>query len=351
MSIENFVRAMPKVDLHVQLEGALQKELVLLIAEQADIARTYKRPKQFNDWVSLYQEPDFKRLDEIVHEAAAWVRHPDDLARVVYDLGLRYAKQQVKYAEVTVMPALFTEAGLTFQQFLDGINDGADRVERAWQVRIRWILGMARELPRKGDDIARWATSVSAQKGNVVAMSLVGREDAQPVAQFKKAFATAEKKELPRITQVYSYPDADSFEGVMEVVNPVRITDAWGLLDDEEAQAYVIENDIAVMMTPSREVRLGRIESLADYPFRQLFDTGVNMILGSGMPAMYESSLDDEYFAAVEYGGLTLDEIQNMTLNAVRASLLPEDDKQAMLEEFQQTIDDLAEEHLAGETE
>src|SRR5690606_22028815 len=116
-------------------------------------------------------------------------------------------KQNVKYAEITVNPAIYTDLGMSFQMLMEALNDGADRAERAWGVKLAWIMSMPRERPRKSDDIARWATSATAQKGNVVGMSLVGREDAQPVAQFKKAFSTVEKKNIPRISHAYSYPD------------------------------------------------------------------------------------------------------------------------------------------------
>lgn len=349
MSVESYIHAMPKVDLHVQLEGALQIDFMLMIAEQTDIAGTYKKTKQFQEWVQLLKAPDFNRIDEIARETSAWVRHPEDIARAVYDFAVRCSKENIHYAEISVLPSLYTDLGLGFIEFLDALNDGADRAERAWQVRLNWILAIPRENPRKSDDIARWATSTQAQKGHVVAMSLVGREHAQPIAQFKKAFQTVEKKELARITHVYSYPDADSFNGVMEIVNPTRITDAWGLIDDDEALAYVVDQQIPVMLTPTREVRLGRIRSVAEYPLRELVNRGVNVVLGSGMPVLFDTSLSAEYTAAVEQAGLTLDEIEAIALNSVRAALLSAEDRRTLFTEFQDAYAALRAEHLVEE--
>jgi adenosine deaminase len=214
---------------------------------------------------------------------------------------------------------------------------------------LNWILAIPRDRPRKSDDIARWATSATAQKSNVVGISLVGREDAQPIAQFKKAFNMVERKGLERITNVYSYPDADSFNGVIENVNPTRITDAWGLLDDPEAVQYVVENEIPVLLTPTREVRLGRIQSVAEYPLPELLDKGVKVVLGSGMPALFETTLNDEYVAAVELAGVTLDEIQTIARNGIDAAVLPPHEKQVMLSEFDATCAALRDTHLVEE--
>ncbi|MDQ7027078.1 MAG: hypothetical protein Q9P44_16155 [Anaerolineae bacterium] len=351
MSIESFIRAIPKVDLHVQLEGAIQKDLILLIAEQNDIASTYKKLKLYQAWVDLLKKPDFKKLDDIARETSVWVRHPEDIARVIYDLGVSYSKQNIKYAEISVIPALYTDMDLGFTEVIHALNDGADRLQRAWQVKLNWLLAIPRDRPRKSDDIARWATSVTAQKGNVVGLTLVGKEDLQPIAQFKKAFNTVEKKGLARITHVLSHPHSDSFQEVVDTVNPSRLTDAWGLLDDPEAVDYVVENEIPVLLTPTREVRLGRISSVAEYPLPQLLDRGVKVVLGSGMPALYETSLNDEYVAAVEQAGVTLDEIQKIARNGFEAALVSDDEKQTMLNDFEQSCAALREEHLAEETE
>ncbi|MDQ7034569.1 MAG: hypothetical protein Q9P01_06960 [Anaerolineae bacterium] len=142
MSIESFIRAIPKVDLHVQLEGAIQKDLILLIAEQNDIASTYKKLKLYQAWVDLLKKPDFKKLDDIARETSVWVRHPEDIARVIYDLGVSYSKQNIKYAEISVIPALYTDMDLGFTEVIHALNDGADRLQRAWQVKLNWLLAI-----------------------------------------------------------------------------------------------------------------------------------------------------------------------------------------------------------------
>jgi adenosine deaminase len=340
MSIEAAIRALPKVDLHVQFEGAISKEFVLLVAEQTDVVRSYKKAKDYRNIMSSFKSPNFNDIDEIARETSAWVRHPEDIARAVYDLAVSYSKQNVKYAEIAVNPAIYTDLGMTFQMLMEGLTDGADRAERAWGVKLGWILSMPRERPRKSDDIARWATSATAAKGNVVGMSLVGREDAQPVAQFKKAFQTAEKKDLPRITHMFSYPDSDSFNGVLEIVMPNRITDAWGVLQDSEAVSYLVEHDIPVLVTPTREVKLGRIKSVANYPIRAMLESGLNVTIGSGMPAFFETTLTDEYLKLAE-AGITLQEIQLLIRNGIRAAYLPDEEKSDLMVELEQSIIEL----------
>ena len=114
---------------------------------------------------------------------------------MVYDIGVVLSKAKVIYAEICVAPSEFMQtSSMSIDVFINALNDGRDRALRAWGVDMSWVLCIPCENPRVGDDVARWATSAAAKSGNVVALGLIGEENAQPVGQFKRAFATAHKK-------------------------------------------------------------------------------------------------------------------------------------------------------------
>jgi adenosine deaminase len=351
MSIESYIRAMPKVDLDIQLEGSLPRDLLMLIAEQIDIASSYKKRRDYNEWVSLLEDSPYTRFDETARETASWLRYPEDIARGVYEVGVSLHKQNVRYAEVSVVPPVFTETGMSYQQFLNAINDGRDRVQRAWGVTMNWIFSIPRDNPRKSDEISRWATSTTGRGGHVVGIGLVGKEDAQPIAQFKKAFQTAQKKEMPVVAHWHTGVDAEYSEDTLELAQPMRVTNCWGLVDDEDAMNILVENDIPIVVTPSRELRFGHIRDVANYPFQELLEQDIKIIFSSGMPSMYESSLVNEYLMAVQDGNLSLAQLREIASNAVEYSLLPEMEKADMYSQFQQAYNDLEAEHLSDEPE
>jgi len=343
MSIESFIQAMPKVELNIHLEGTLRKETLLTIAEQNDIQDNLKHFKQ---WIALLDTPDYARLPELIVTTNSWLQQPDDLTRVVYELGVTLAKQNVRYAEVSVNPLLYMEQGLTFEQFLSAINDGRNRVERGWQVRLAWILDLPRDQPRKADDVVRWVTSAAAKKGGVVALALTGRDDAQPVAQFERPFKTAQKKDTPRIASAGDVLGAEAVLEVIHQLEPDRIVDAWGTVDAPDVIQLLNERHIPVDVCMARALCLGWVESYAKYPLRQLVDDGITVTLNSGMPAFYKTSLVDEYLAVIEHCDFAPDELETLALNAVRASLLPDDEKKTMLAEFTTTYAQLRAEHI-----
>jgi aminodeoxyfutalosine deaminase len=344
MSVESYVRAMPKVELHIHLEGAMQKNTLLLIAEQNEISENLKH---FDEWIRLLDNPDFSRLDEIVTTVSSWLQQPEDITRIVYDLGVKLKEQNILYAEVSVNPALYTENGITFEQFLAAINDGRDRVERAWGVHIAWILTIPRDQPRKADDILRWATSASSRKGGVVALGLSGREDIQPIGQFERAFGAAEKKELPRAPHAGNVLGA---EGILEVIHnlaPNRIYDGWGSADAPDVLKLLVEGHISLNVSLGQAVNLGWVSNYSKYPLRALYDDGVVLTIGADMPSFYKTTLTDEYLAVVEHCDFSVEELEELVLNAVRTSFMSDEDKEALLEKFTQEYTRLRAEHIA----
>jgi adenosine deaminase len=343
MSTESFIRAMPKVELNLHLEGSIRKDTLLTIAEQNDIP---EEVKHFSQWGTLLDNPDFVRLDEIISTITGWLRQPDDLTRVVYELGVSLAKQNVRYAEVHVNPLPYLVLGMTFEQFLSAINDGRSRVERGWRVRMSWILTIPRDDPRRADDILRWATGAAARKGGVIGMGLSGREDAQPAAQFERPFRTAQKKELPRVAEAGHILGA---EGVLDVINqlePERIVDGWGTVDAPDVIQLLTEKHITLDVCMARALCTGLVETYAKYPLRELYDDGITLTINSGMPAFYKTTLSDEYLAIIEHNDFLLEELEELALNAVRVSFQAEEEKAAMLAEFAAEYERLRTEHL-----
>lgn len=346
MSVESFIRAMPKVELHVHLEGAIRLETLRIIAEQNEIPETLK---DYATWIDLVEHPDYQRIDETIFTISQWLQAPEDLSLMAYELGVSLAKQNVKYAEVQVNPIPYIEGGLAFDQFITAINDGRDRAERGWHVRMAWILTMTRDNPRRSDDILRWATGASARKNGIVALGLSGPENAQPIGQFERAFRNAEKKELPCVPHAGDTLGGEGVLEVLQVAHPYRLVDGWGSADAPDVLQQLVEQHIPLDVTIARQLCLGHLENYAGYPLRHLYDEGVLLTINSDMPAFYKTTLNDEYLAVFEHCGFAPEEIEELALNAVRYSLLQEDECQAMLESFRTTYASLRVEHLVSE--
>ena len=333
MSFRDFITALPKVELNLQLTGALRKESLLLIANQNGI------PNQMDDfahWVEMIDRPDPARLDEIARVLGSWIMYPEDIALVIYDIGVALSKQNVPYAEVAVTPSDFIgSARMNFDAFIDALNDGRDRAKRAWNVEMSWIFCIPRDNPRAGDDVARWASGSAARLGNVVAIGLVGAEDAQPVGQFKRAFATAHRKGLYTVASAGESFGADGIREALDELQPHRLVNAWRIAEDEDLLSQTTEARIPLVKSISRAAATGLVEQAAEAPAQRLLDSEAQLILSCDLPSLYGSTIVDEFVLAREECGLSAEALIQMARRSIELSCLDAERKESMLRNFE----------------
>jgi len=219
------------------------------------------------------------------------------------------------------------------------LNDGRDRALRGWNVDMSWIFCVPRDNPRSGDDVARWATGATARKGNVVALGLIGEEDATPVGQFRRAFTTARKKDILTVAHAGSTIGVDGIMPALEELEPNRLTDSWGLHEDEAIVNTIVDADIPVVVSMTRAVKLGLIDKISDYPLQQLYDSDLKIILSSGMPSLYQTNLNEEYILAHEECGFGVDEIVELAKRAIHYSFMEDDAKANLLATFDEEVE------------
>ncbi len=343
MSIASYFQAIPKAEVHIQFEGALPKASLVTLADRNDIAESLKH---FKDWIKLLDQPDPKRMQDLFKVTSTWFQHAEDITRAAYDLGTWLAKQNVRYTEIMVNPALYTELPAQIESFFAALNDGRDRAKRAWGIEISWILSAPREDSRRADDYARWVTTAVARRAGVVALALSGREDVAALPSFERAFRAVEKKEVPRVVRAGENAGAEGVRQAIEVLAPNRVLDGWGIADSPKVLGDFREQGITLALSLTRAVKHGWVPSLSDYPLRRLYDERISFVLGSDMPLIYKNTLADELTALVDHLGFTPEEVEDIALNAVRASFLAEDAQTDLLTQFTAELAALRAEHL-----
>jgi adenosine deaminase len=344
MSITRYIDLMPKADLNVSFEGTIRRSTWQLLAEQNEIASTMK-PKAYRTLMETLENPKPSQFLDLTRQLGQWIRYPDDLTRLVYDVGIVLSKQNIRYAEVHISPSACMTAGMSFDAFINALEDGRDRVQRGWNVVIRWILTVARDEPRKADETIRWAASATARKHSVVGFGLLGPEDAQPIGQFERAFQTAQKKEVMTIVRVGDVYGLDGINEVFEMMTPNRLIDGYGLIDSSEIIEKMITDSIPLVLSPLQAVKRG-FDGEDTFPLESYYKTHIPLTLSGEFTEWLDISLTDEYHHAVDQGVLSVNALNEMVLNTIRFSLADDELKQTLIDEIEQSFDELGDEYL-----
>lgn len=343
MSLEAYIRAMPKVELGLQFEGAVPTSSWISLAEMNEIPL---RSKQAIPLVKALDAPELGKVEELYTAVSQWIRDPADLIRLVYDAGVQLAKQNVKYAELGITPTRYTASDVSFEALMEALSDGRDRVKRGWGIDLAWVFNIPREEARRADEIVRSANSPAGRKHGVAAIGLVGSEAGQQLVNYERAFTGAERKGIARVARVGDQTGAAGINEVLDGLMVSRLITAWPLASVPELAAKAAEKGVTVDVALTQAVSLGFVPSLEDYPLRALLDAGVNTTLTANTPARGGKTTTEQYLAAAESFGLTADDLDKIVVNAVNASGLEEDERAALLKNIRADAAKVRAEHL-----
>jgi adenosine deaminase len=347
MSLETFIVAMPKVELHVHLEGSIRPETLLKLARRHTIALPADTVEALRAW---YTFTDFAHFVQVYVAISQCLRTADDIELVAREFLAGQAAQRIRYSEVTYTPYThYVQKGLPFAEQLAALNRA-----RAWAaaelgVTMGIVLDIAREMPGQDSPIvADWA--ISAMGDGVVALGLGGSERGNPPEKHRAAFKRARAAGLPSVPHAGEIEGPSSIWGALRALDAVRLGHGVRCLDDPALVDELRARQIPLEVCPTSNVCLGVAPSLADHPLPKLIEQGLYVTINSDDPPMFNTTLTNEYLASARAFGFGARQIEQLALNAVRATLLPVPERDTLEAEFTAAFAHLRHEQL-GETD
>ncbi len=308
-----WLTAIPKVELHVHLEGAIPLDALweLICKHGGD-----------------FQAPDRASLDrrfrfvDFPHFIDTWVwknrflREYDDFTFIARRVAENLAEQNIRYAEMFYSPPDFARIGLTPQRLTEAIRKGLDAVP---SIRIHLIADLVRDFgPERAFDTLRAVSEVRGM--GVVGIGIGGSEHAFPPEPFAEVFEAARKLGFRTTAHAGEADGPNSIRGALFVLRADRIGHGTRAIEDPELMDRLADMQIPIELCPISNVRTSVVPSIEAHPVRQFFDHGLNISIHTDDPAMFGNSLMDEYRALIRHHGFTREEIVQLHVNAVRAA-------------------------------
>jgi adenosine deaminase len=345
MDLLDFARRIPKVDLHVHLEGSIRPATLLQLAERNSI----RLPAQ--DEASLqafYQFHDFTHFIQVYMTVTGCLCSVDDYRLAAYEFGHDCALQNIRYAEVTF--SILTNVrltGLPWQDILSGLNTGRKQARAEFGVDWRWVFDIVRDLPETQQAVLDIA--LAARDQGVVALGLGGNERGYPPGLFVETFLRARQAGLPRVPHAGENEGPASVRAAIDLLHADRIGHGVRCIEDPALVELLCTRQIPLEICPTSNIRLGVYADYASHPLRRLWDARgefhrqLPITINSDDPPMFGTDLAHEYEILVEYFGFTADELARISLNGVRYSFLPAAEKEQLEQEFRLEITRLRE--------
>jgi adenosine deaminase len=331
MTLDDFIRAMPKVELHVHLEGATQPATLLELAQRNQVKLPADTVEGIQRW---YTFTDFPHFVSIYIQISECMCTPDDIELLAREFLIGQAAQNIRYTEATYTPYThYKQKGLSFDEQLAALNCARAWAEAELGVTMNFVMDIAREVsPDEGIVTAEWA--ISGLGNGVVALGLGGAEVGNPPEKHARAFELARAAGVPSNPHAGETGGPASIWGALRSLNAVRIGHGVRCLEEAALVDYLREQQIPLEVCPTSNICLGVFPSLEEHALPRLLDEGLYVTINSDDPPMFNTTLTDEYLSIAHTFGFDAGDMERFVLNALRASFLPDDVKTRLENEF-----------------
>lgn len=332
MSLASFVSRLPKVELHVHLEGSMRPALLL------DLARRHGHSLPASDEEGLqrwFHFQDFDHFVQVYLTCSAALRDPEDFRSLALDVMAQQAAQNVRYTEAHFTISTHVANGGNAGEILDSLLEAAEEGERRHGVRLRLIPDIVRNVPfERAGWTLDWALE-GRKRGLVVALGLSGIEARYPNEPFREIFAEAERQGLHRVAHAGEHAGPDSIRSVLEVARAERIGHGVRAVDDPALVEELAAARIPLEVCPTSNLCLGVAPDLASHPFDRLYRAGITLSVNSDDPPFFNTTLSNEYLRLHQTFGYTPAELADLALGAVDQTFLQEEARREMKDQFQ----------------
>ncbi|MDT0304766.1 adenosine deaminase [Streptomonospora wellingtoniae] len=324
---EAFIQELPKVELHVHLEGSMQPATLLELARKHGVADVPGSLEEVRDW---YLFRDFPHFIEVYLASVQTLVDEEDFALLAADAAARLAAQNVRYAEVHVSLYAHLMRGVSARTVFAGIEAARTEAERRHGIRLRWIPDFPGDY---GVDKGEQTLDAVLAEGpeSVVGFGVGGVE--VPLGPMAELFARA------RAAGLHSLPHAGEIGGpervgeALDLLRAERIGHGITCMRDYALVERLREEAVPLDVSPTSNLRTGAVAEIWEHPLPRMLEAGLVVTLNSDDPPMFGTDLTNEYRTAAQLG-LGAEGLAALARNGVAASFLEEPAKRVLIAEI-----------------
>lgn len=331
MTITDYIHSVPKVELHVHLEGSMPPETLLALAHRHQIALPADSVEGVREWFTFVDMPHFV---DIYLTISRCLQTPDDIEQLARDFLRGQAEQRVLYTEITYTPYThYQQKGLSFAEQLGALNRARRWAEDELGVTMRYIFDINRDItPEQGI----WTANALIQHyhhpdSGIAAMGLGGYEQGNPAGKFSMAFARAQAAGVPIVLHAGEHSGPESVRAAL-ALGSLRIGHGVRAIDDPALVRELAARRVPLEISPTSNLCLGVFPSLYEHPIQDFINAGVVVTLNSDDPPMFNTTLTDEFLQCAYTFGWNADQVDALILNAARSALLPPRERAWLIE-------------------
>jgi len=325
------IRALPKTDLHVHLDGSLRLSTILDIAKKERIQLPADSVEGLRQAIGCGSH--FGSLVEYLRGFAITLKvmqTEESLERIAFELAEDAHQENVRYMEVRYAPMLHTQRGLKLTRVVEAVLGGLRRARETFGIKATVIVcGIRNISPESSYEMAELAV---AYKGRgVVGFDLAGAEADFPAKHHRAAFQLVRDNNINCTIHAGEAYGPESIAQAIHVCGAHRIGHACRLRENGDLLHYLNDHRIPLECCPSSNVQTGAVRDLRSHPLKLYFDLGLRVTINTDNRLITDTSVSKELYLVHSELGVPFSDIKSMIVAGFKSSFQPFHEKQALL--------------------
>ena len=330
MSIDEFIKNIPKAELHVHIEGTLEPELMFKIARRNNISIKYQ---SVNELQVAYNFSNLQSFLDIYYAGAKVLITGQDF----YDLTIAYLdkahSQNVIHTEIFFDPQTHTKQGVEFSTVITGINRAMKDAQTKWGISSNLILCFLRHLSE--EEAIQTFLEALEYRDMLIGVGLDSSEVGHPPSKFQRVFELALKEGFKTVAHAGEEGPADYVWEALNLLQVTRIDHGNNSLNDEKLVNELVKRKIPLTVCPLSNIQLKVVNDMKSHPLKEMLEKGLLATINSDDPAYFGGYVNENFVAVANALNLSKREIKQLAINSFMASFLDEAQKQNWIEKVE----------------
>jgi adenine deaminase len=326
---KSFIQGMPKAELHIHIEGSLEPEMMLELAERNGVSLRYASAEEAR---RAYDFGDLQSFLDLYYEGMQVLLYEQDF----YDLTRAYlqkvSEQNVRHAEIFFDPQAHIDRGVPFETVILGIHRALLDAEKQLGISSELIMCFLRHL--SAEEAMETLRTALPFRERIVAVGLDSSEVGDPPRDFKAVFDEAREHGFLTVAHAGEEGPPEYIWQALDDLKVSRIDHSVRCTEDPKLVERLREEQVPLTVCPLSNVKLRVFDSIQDHNLKRMLDLGLRVTVNSDDPAYFGGYVDENFHAAQEGLHLSREDVSQLAKNSFRASFLDAERKQRLLDEL-----------------
>jgi adenosine deaminase len=314
-----WVRSLPKAELHMHLEGSLEPELMFSLAARNQVSLPFRSVEEVR---AAYQ---FQRLDDflaIYYKGMSVLNTRQDFFDLTCEYMKRARQDGVIHAEVFFDPQPHIRRGVEFATVIGGIVDALNEARDSLGMTSKLIMCFLRDLPES--DAFETLERAEPFLEHLTGVGLDSSELGHPPSKFQRVFAAARARGLKLVAHAGEEGPPEYVREALDLLHVDRVDHGNRSLEDPGLIGRLRAEQMTLTVCPLSNLKLGGVKELRLHPLRKMLDEGLRATCNSDDPAYFGGYVHDNYAAMITHLGLTNAQVITLARNSFLGSFLDE---------------------------